>query len=242
MKRLLPFLVVSLAFIAGVWLFTNSWEKKLASNNSIHVTGMYKVDFTSDLIVWRGSFNKKSMQMKEAYAALKKDEELIKNYLIEKGIDQNSIIFSSVDINQDYEYYYDEKGRNERIFTGYRLSQNVKIESRSVALVEQISRQITELIDRGVEFYSNQPEYFYTNLSELKIEMVAKATQDGRERASQIAENSGNKLGNLVSAQMGVFQITGQNSSENYSWGGAFNTLDKDKSASITIRLKFEIQ
>jgi hypothetical protein len=40
---------------------------------------------------------------------------------------------------------------------------------------------------------------------------------------------------------MGVFQITAPNSTEGYSWGGAFNTTSKRKTASITVNLDFEI-
>jgi hypothetical protein len=40
---------------------------------------------------------------------------------------------------------------------------------------------------------------------------------------------------------MGIFQITGQNYGEDYSWGGTFNTADKNKTASITMKLIFEV-
>jgi len=40
---------------------------------------------------------------------------------------------------------------------------------------------------------------------------------------------------------MGVIQITAKNSAEDYSWGGSFNTSSKLKTASITIRLEYEI-
>jgi len=40
---------------------------------------------------------------------------------------------------------------------------------------------------------------------------------------------------------MGVFQITGTNSAEDYSWGGSFNTDSKYKTASITVRLVYEV-
>jgi hypothetical protein len=46
-------------------------------------------------------------------------------------------------------------------------------------------------------------------------------------------------LEGLKNATMGIFQITGQNSSEDYSWGGAFNTSSKRKTASITMRLEY---
>ena len=70
--------------------------------------------------------------------------------------------------------------------------------------------------------------------------MISKATEDARIRAENIAEFSGGKLGALVSAKMGIFQITGQNSKEDYSWGGTFNTSSKEKNASITMKLVYK--
>ena len=53
---------------------------------------------------------------------------------------------------------------------------------------------------------------------------------------------SGAKIDKLQNAQMGIFQITGQNSNEEYSWGGTFNTSSKEKKASITIKLTYKIK
>lgn len=41
---------------------------------------------------------------------------------------------------------------------------------------------------------------------------------------------------------MGIFQITGQNSDEDYSWGGTFNTESKEKTASITMKLDYKVK
>ena len=40
---------------------------------------------------------------------------------------------------------------------------------------------------------------------------------------------------------MGIFQITGQNSKESYSWGGTFNTSSREKTASITMKLTYKV-
>jgi len=40
---------------------------------------------------------------------------------------------------------------------------------------------------------------------------------------------------------MGVFQIVAQNSSEDFSWGGSFNTSSKRKTANITVKLEYEV-
>lgn len=183
------------------------------------------------------------MVLKDAYADLDRDRENIKKYLISKGIKNNQIIFSAVDINKEFEQTYDNYGnRQSSIFTGYRLSQNVHIESNEVNKVEEISRQVTELINTGVEFYSNSPQYYYTKLSKLKIEMIAAATKDASLRAQKIAENAGGEIGNLKNANMGVFQIVAQNSAEEYSWGGSFNTSSKRKTATITVKLDYEVE
>ena len=108
--------------------------------------------------------------------------------------------------------------------------------------IENISRQVTELINSGVELYSEQPEYYYTKLAELKLKMIAEATKDAKLRAEKIAENAGAKLGDLKKSEMGVFQIIAQNSSEDYSWGGSFNTSSKKKTANITMKLSYNIR
>jgi hypothetical protein len=77
-------------------------------------------------------------------------------------------------------------------------------------------------------------------LAELKIKMIESATKVARLRAEKIAKQAGGSLGSLKTADLGVFQITGQNSSEYYSWGGSFNTSSKKKTASVTIRLKYD--
>ena len=65
--------------------------------------------------------------------------------------------------------------------------------------------------------------------------------KDAHERAAKIAENGGGSLGKLKTADMGVFQITAENSSEEYEWGGSFNTSSRRKTASVTIRLNYAI-
>ena len=127
------------------------------------------------------------------------------------------------------------------IFSGFTLSQNVNIQSKQVNEIEEISRQSSELINSGVEFYSNAPEYYYTKLAELKIKMIAEATKDASSRAKSIAENADASLGNLKKSDMGVFQIIAQNSSEDFSYGGSFNTNSKNKTATITVKLVYQV-
>ncbi|NGY38565.1 SIMPL domain-containing protein [Flavobacterium sp. XN-5] len=242
LKNSLNVIILSIALVISAFLFSNAFQNRNKSNDTISVTGLGKTDFVSDLIVWTGSFSKKSSTLKDAYASLDADREKIKSYLSAKGIPSTDIVFSAISFNKDFETTYNENGTiRQSIFTGFTLNQIVTIQSKDVNKIEDISRQSSELINTGVEFYSNAPEYYYTKLAELKIKMIAEATKDASNRAKSIAENADAGLGNLKKSDMGVFQIIAQNSSEDYSYGGSFNTNSKNKTATITIKLVYQV-
>lgn len=242
LKNNLNIIILSIAIVISAYLFSNAFQNRNKSSDTISVTGLGKKDFISDLIVWNGSFSKKSSTLKEAYASLDIDREKIKNYLTQKGIKASEMVFSAVTFSKDFETTYNVNGTTrQQIFTGFTLNQSVSIQSQEVDKIEGISRQSTELINSGVEFYSSAPEYYYTKLAELKIKMIAEATKDASTRAKSIAENADADLGNLKKSDMGVFQIIGQNSSEDYSYGGSFNTSSKNKTATITVKLVYQV-
>ena len=56
------------------------------------------------------------------------------------------------------------------------------------------------------------PEFFVSKLDEVKIDLMKRATENGRDRAKIMAKSSGEDLGSLVSARQGVIQITKPNS------------------------------
>lgn len=238
-NKIIVALIAGLAFVAGCWFLSNTLLKKNQTSDVIQVTGLAEENFSSDLIVWSCTFSKQTMDLKETYKALKTDREKIINYMKSNGLEENQLIFSSVSTYNDFEYISLPGGGSRKEFNGYRLSQTVRIESKEVEKIEKLSREVTELIDLGVELTSESPQYYYTKLAELKIKMIARATKDARERAEKVAVNAKAKLGKLKQAEMGIFQITAQNSSEEYSWGGTFNTSSKEKTASITMKLQF---
>jgi len=242
MKSNIPSIVFAIAIIIASVILGNAVINRNKPQGTVNVTGLGEQNFTSDLIVWEGNFTRESKDLQSAYSSLERDRSAVTNYLQSKGIPENQLVFNAVSTNPIYQQNYSNDGRYMgQTFTGYQLSQTLVIESKEVEKVEKISREITELLNQGIAFYSQPPRYYYTQLESLKLEMIAKATEDGRIRAERIAENSKSKLGDLVTANMGVFQITGQNSGEDYSWGGAFNTSSKNKTASITMKLIFEV-
>lgn len=242
MKNNLTALIFGLAIVIAAYVLGYSFMNRNKTDGTISVTGLGKADFTSDLIVWEGSFSEENGNLQQAYSDLEDDKKIISDYLLSKGITVNELVFNAVNSRKDTRAKYTSDGNYiGEEFLGYVLTQSIQINSNDVEKVERVSREITELLNKGIQFYSQAPRYYYTKLADLKIEMISKATADAKTRAEMIAENSGGKLGQLISAKMGIFQITGQNSNEDYSWGGTYNTEAKEKTASITMKLDYEV-
>ena len=72
--------------------------------------------------------------------------------------------------------------------------------------------------------------------------LIETASADARMRAEKIARNAGTKIGRVASARMGVFQITGANTNEEFSAGGSFNTASRQKKARITMRVEYRVK
>ena len=102
MKTNINPIIIALAVIISAFLFSNAFQNRNQHNDTISVTGSGSKNFVSDLIVWRGSFSKKSLLLKEAYAALDSDREIIKKYLVSKGLQESDLVFSAVAINKDF--------------------------------------------------------------------------------------------------------------------------------------------
>jgi len=205
----------------------------------ITVTGSAQKEIKSDYIVWRGTFSIRQADLKTAYKKLNDDLGKVKKYLIEKGASENEIIVSQISTNKIYKK--NEKGTDTNDVQWYVLSQRAEVRSNDVDKVDKISRESTELINENIEFESHAPEYFYTKLDELKIDMLSRATENAKQRAENMVKATGNKIGSIRSARMGVFQITPISSTEVSDWGvNDTSSLEKKVTAVVTASFAIE--
>jgi hypothetical protein len=243
LKKNISVILICISVIITGMVLGRSYLAKGKADPKIKVIGMGEESFDSDLIVWNASFSRNDFELKSAYVTLNQDLKELKSYLKKKGVSEKDIIIEAANIEKQYSYDYDGEGNLiSTNFTGYNITQGVKIQSKNVDLVEKVSREVSELINTGIELNSQSPEYYYTKMADLKLKMIEKATSDAFKRAEKIAANGGGSLGSMQSADMGVFQITAENSSEDYEWGGSFNTSSRRKTAHITIRLEYAVE
>lgn len=226
--------IVSSVILSGGFLKVMKFTRE-----QINVTGSATKEIRSDYIVWDGQFSRRETDLKTAYSNLKSDLDKVKAYLNSKGVKEDELTIWQV--STEIVYKKNEKGNDTNDIQGYRLSQGIQIRSYDVEKIDKLTKEVTELIDQGIEFTSPSPQYFYTKLDELKVEMLAKATQNAKQRAESMTKATGNKIGFMRSAKMGVFQITPATSTDISDYGVNDTTaLDKKVMAVVTVSFAIE--
>jgi hypothetical protein len=96
------------------------------------------------------------------------------------------------------------------------------------------------LINQGILLESMAPEYLYTKLGDLKIEMLAEAAKDAKRRAEQIAQSTDSSIGTVRTARMGVLQITAADSTD-VSDSGMNDTSSLEKDITAVVNVGFAV-
>jgi len=242
-NRMAVYVIIAIIIMAGIvaaaMVLGDGIAKIKGEENKIIVTGSAKQEITSDLIVWTGSFSAKSPALQDAYTKLETDKNKVLDYLKKQGVPEDKIVFSSINTNTYYIVL--PSGQYTSDVDYYELNQTVTISSEEIDKITEISRNVTELINEGIQFQSYAPQYMFTKIADMKVTMLAEATKDARKRAEMIAENAGNKLGRLKYADMGVIQITPRYSNEVSDYG-MNDTYSLEKEITAIVHCEFEIQ
>jgi len=228
---------------------SGTWKKVASSNVTIAVTGSASKQIKSDLGIWEGIFSAEAPTMQGAYAKLGETKQRVKEYLVNFGFPEDKLVFSSITTSNLYENKsgnkYDDYGlgnstSSEKI-RGYRLAQEVSVESVDVEKIGSLSRRVTELINQGIDINSGSPIFLYTKLGDLKVEMIGLASQDAETRAEQIAKATGNSVGDVRSSKTGVIQVNAKNSTEVSDYG-INDTRSLEKTITAVVNVTFAIE
>ncbi len=245
-------LALALGLVGSTYIAATTWRdvRKQPEKNNIRITGSAKKRIVSDLIQWSATIESKGSDRTAAYVSLKVGTDKAVEFLKAQGIKPDDIKTQSASITEEFEMVREDKVlpgttvplRTEtRKSIGFRAMQVVFVSSSNVPQIEKASREITSLLEQGVFVTSNSPNYYYTRLGELKLEMLAEAAKDARNRAENILRSAGNTgIGALVDSSMGIININPANSTET-STEGNNDTSSYEKDIITIIRAEYKV-
>jgi len=235
--------VLGLLIAAGTVMSTMILSKAVVEfqklqNQTIRVTGSASQNISSDFAVLSMRINARTPDLKLGYNKMNSDVKAIKEFLKEKGIDENAIDVSPID---SYEYYRRNGAYTSNEIEGYNVSLTVKVSSKDVNKITEISKQANALVDKNVNITYNTLEYLVSNLDDIKVKMVGEATKNAKARAESMVAGTNGKIGVMNSARMGVFQIVPLNSTDVSDYG-INDTSSLEKKVISTVNATFTVK
>lgn len=225
-------LLLALGLIISVSLGTSN-----VSNDKISVTGSAFKIVESDSARMEFEIETKKPNKQLAYNFVKTQMPVVKKYLEDKGITDVEMKA----INGYYTYKYGANGNITNDVAYYTLSQPIVIKSNDVKKIKEISSDIQNLLNQGIDINIMSTEYFYSKLGDLKVELLEDATKDAKARAAAMLKATHNRPGKIQSVNMGVYQITPVDST-NVSDMGINDTSTIEKKVTAVANVVFRIK
>lgn len=221
------------SFILAALIFGIFFYSAQAKPNVLRVVGSATKSVESDIVKWRITLSRNTglNNVETGYNLLDGDISSLKKLLKEKGFPEKDIGLQPVNSMA----LYQSNGGN---VTGYQLSQGVYLISGNINAVEELALNPTPLFERGVIVQSSTLEYYLSRLPDIKKDLLAEAIRDAAARAQSLAKSANSGLGKLISAKVGVFQITEPYSTETQNYG-TYNTTTRQKDITVTITTEF---
>jgi hypothetical protein len=226
-------LFLAAGLVLSSMLGTTAWVK-IKNSQFVTVKGSARKNIESDLAVWRGTFTVQAETLLDAQHKIQADRGLVGKFLIGAGV--TNYTFAAIGIEEQVATQKSSDGWTQQRTSGYRLSQAVRVESADVDRIEHLDS--TPLVEQGVLFTTEAPQFIYTSVGEAKIEMLAEAAKDARARADQIASQGGRGIAKLHDADQGIFQITAQHSTDT-SGEGENDTTSRQKTITAVVTATF---
>jgi uncharacterized protein len=218
---------------------TAMWRIKRLDQSSLSVTGYAVQQVVSDKAQWELNISSTGNDREAAYASLSKDIATVRGFLLSHGLVASEVSETSINVNRVYKRL--DNGNTTNDIVGYEMSKAIKVSSLKVPVITRLVTQVESLLTSGVSFTLQPPQYLYTKLESKKLEMLAKATENAKSRASHMARSTQNNIGPLLSASSGVFQISPVDSTEVSDYGmNDTSTVNKDIRAVVNATFMVE--
>lgn len=230
-------IALAIGLVASTWVFVHF---KMSASQTITVKGYAEKAVQAEHGVWSGTIKIRHEKLQEGYKELSEQMLAVKNFVEEMGFEASSVELDAP--RHDAIYQRTKDGQN---FTNdiecYHLSQTISVKSPVVKSIHQLANEASKLNENGYDLTSGGAKYYYPSdkLELIKLQMIAEATQNANHRAKQFALNSGSRVGRLIDARQGVFQVVAPHTTT--SDYDRYDTSSIDKVVKLVVTLTYNV-
>jgi uncharacterized protein len=208
-SRILAGGLIGLGVASGAYLAGESLVKSRLGFRVVTVKGLSEREVKANLGFWPVRFVVTGPTLEDARAKLVTAEGSVKGFLVAQGFTAQDMSVQNIQV-EDRIAGYNAQGIPED--SRFVLTEDLLLRSSDVDKLGAASRMIGDLLKSGVVFsadaYNAGPSFVFTQVNELKGEMLTEATKRAKEAAEKFATESGAKVGDIQSANQGIIEIT----------------------------------
>lgn len=208
---------------------------------TVEVKGYGEKDLKSDSAQWNVTVYARNLDAKAAYSELETSQKAVLEQIKKFAPKDMKMDVGRIVVEEKFKQ--NANGFQTSELDHYEVSRNISISSLELENTRELSIKVSELVGQGISLNSGTPQFLLSRdkLEKAKIDLLAEATMSARQRANQFATNSGTKIGRLVSARQGVFQIVGDqdittSTDNNYS---QYDTQSINKVLKLAVTLSY---
>lgn len=236
MKRELGIPVIISALLLSLGLGSGLWFVGSAIDNrdvkGVTVLGSASISATADTALWTLYLSESAPNVSDSVENLIAELAALRKYLIDGGITEDQITVSGLSTNQDY-------GQDGPI-NSYTASLSVRIRSTDVQLISNLNRDIDKLLVTGVSINTTSPDYYVSNLADLRPQAQEAAVKDAKTRAQAMAKALGGEIGDPISISSGSVTVTPPDTIEGEYGGYDLTTIEKSIRAVVTVTFEVD--
>ena len=195
--------IFSAALMTSGYLLGDGLRRAKSAERSISVRGVSERDVTADLATWTISFSQEGPDLAAVNARADQQSVAVRRFFAGAGFRPTDVSDSGVSFNRTH--VTNEEGQ--RVETRVRVTRSVQLRTGDVIRTQKAHEGLPALLRDGVELDGSSLNYSFTQLNQLKPEMIAEATKRARASAEQFARDSGASVGQIRTASQGYFSV-----------------------------------
>ncbi|WP_028768339.1 SIMPL domain-containing protein [Shewanella fidelis] len=216
----LPALILgSLLCLGLIMLGTTVGDKLIkmkAMERTVTVKGLAEKEVRANVAIWPIRFTEVSNDLNQLYQTVEIKTNKVVSFLKQQGFsdDEITVALPAIDDRQAQGYV------DPNVKYRYAAKVSISLYTNKVDLLLSTRTNMLSLAKDGIAIsdqdYNSKAQFLFTELNNVKPEMVQSATQNARQVAEKFAKDSDSKLGKIKNASQGQFSISDRDSNTPY--------------------------
>ncbi len=229
--------MASATFILGVQV-----KRAVAGQQSITVKGLAEKPIKADSAEWSINVGVTAQTQAEALQLVAQERKVVEAFLSKQGLGAEAWAIDVETISPHYEEVF-IKDTPRQVQKGFDAFQNIRVTSKDLAKITAANKAFLQLKADNHPVSAQPPNYLVSDLESVKMSLIADATKNARNRATEFVKQDGVKVGVMKSASQGAFYIlaVGGEAGDD-SYGGVYDKSTIDKTARVVVTIVYNIE